>query len=240
MAITINMPTGEFTAPKDSEAHFDIENPFAEIRGAKSIIFDLGGVVIDLRREAAIEALQALGVSDADNLLGLYRQQGPFLMLETGQMHAGEFFDTLRRECPGADDRQLTDAFNAFLIGIPTARLKRLRQLRDAGYHLYVLSNTNPVMYNSWIDRAFRAENLTINDYFDGIVVSFQELTCKPDPEIFSRLLRRYRLNAVETVMLDDSAANCEAARSVGMTAIQVGNTPDSDMLAITSPCLFD
>ncbi len=230
----INMPTGEFTAPKKVEADFYIESPVAEFSGIKNIIFDLGGVIIDLDRNRAVSALTALGLKEADSLLGLYRQEEPFLGLETGRIEAGAFFDLIREKCPGATDSQITEAFDRFLIGIPTHRLERLRQLRRNGYRLYVLSNTNPVMYNGWITNAFRAEGLTINDYFDGIVASFQELTCKPDPTIFQRVLTRYGLKPEETLMLDDSAANCDAARSVGMYAKRIGSERDDDMMAAT------
>lgn len=238
MPIHTNFPAGEFTAPKDVTPEIRLESPFATIRGAKNIIFDLGGVIIDLNRDLAVEALQRLGLSEADKMLGLYRQEDPFLGLETGHTDAATFFDDIRGRCGGASDADIAAAFDRFLIGIPQQRLARLRELRKAGYRLYVLSNTNPVMYNGWIQRAFRAEGLSINDYFDGIVASFQELTCKPDPAIFSRVLERYGLEPKETVMLDDSEANCRAAISTGMNAIQVGLTPDCDMMAITSECL--
>ncbi|MDE5773305.1 MAG: HAD family phosphatase [Muribaculaceae bacterium] len=230
----INMPMGEFLPPRKSDAEFYLETPIMEIKGIKNIIFDLGGVVIDLDRNRAVEALKALGLHDADSLLGLYRQEEPFLGLETGRVEAGEFFDLIRSKCPGASDAEITKAFDSFLIGIPVARLQRLRALRRAGYRLYVLSNTNPVMYNGWITDAFRAEGLTVNDYFDGIVASFQELTCKPDPIIFERVLTRYNLRPEETLMLDDSEANCDAARSVGMPAIRIGRDRTDDMLAVT------
>lgn len=231
----INMPTGEFVPPQKVSADFYIESPMAVISGIKNIIFDLGGVVINLDRNRAVTALQELGLAEADTLLGLYRQEEPFLGLETGRVEAGEFFDLIRSRCPGATDAQITCAFDRFLIDIPTERLARLRYIRRAGYRTFVLSNTNPVMYNGWITNAFRGEGLTINDYFDGIVASFQELTCKPDPAIFRILLDRYRLNPGETLMLDDSEANCQAARSVGMQAVRIGDTDSDDMLAVTS-----
>lgn len=203
------------------------------IAGVENVVFDLGGVVIDLERERAVAALEALGLEGANEMLGLYKQEEPFLGLETGRMTAGEFFDLLREKCPGATDRMLTDAFNQFLIRIPEERLEMLRRMRMAGYRIFVLSNTNPVMYNSWIAKAFRAEGGSINDYFDGIVVSFQELTCKPDPAIFTTVMRRYGLNPSATLMLDDSDANCRAAASVGMHALRVGAEPGSDMVSI-------
>lgn len=206
----------------------------AELAAVRNIVFDLGGVVIDLARDQAVEALQALGMTDADRVLGLYRQEEPFLGIETGRLHAGEFFELLRLSCPGANDLQLTEAFNRFLVGIPVERLRRLRELREAGIKIFALSNTNPIMYNSWIAEHFRQEGLSINDYFDGIVTSFQELCCKPDLRIFRIVLNRYGLKGEETLMLDDSAANCDAARRAGMLALRVGPTPDDDMIALT------
>ena len=203
----------------------------------KNIIFDLGGVMINLRRENAVHALEQLGMADADYMLGLYKQQPPFLSLETGHLSAGGFFDMMRtRIGRQVSDMEIQNAVNAFLVDIPVERLEALRRLREKGYRLYVLSNTNAVMYHSWIDEAFRQiEPLSINDYFDGIVVSFEERTCKPDPSIFSTVIRRYGLVAEETVMLDDSQDNCDAARSVGLQAIRIGSTPEDDMLAVAA-----
>lgn len=223
-----------FIAPKEVAIKMMNRDIAEELRGIRNIVFDLGGVVIDLARERAVEAYEKLGVSDANELLGLYRQEEPFLGLETGRITAQEFFDLMRPICHGADDRTIAEAFIRFLVDIPLARLERLRQLRSKGYRLYVLSNTNPVMYNSWIAARFRAEGLEINDYFDGIVVSFQELTCKPDTRLFAKVLTRYGLKGEETLMLDDSEANCRGARDAGMRALKVGNTPSDDMLAIT------
>lgn len=209
-----------------------------EKRRVKNLIFDLGGVVINLRREDAVAALQKLGLKEADSMLGLYRQEEPFLGLETGRLSAAEFFDTLRPLCGGAPDCDIERAFDRFLIDIPMARLERLRNLREAGFKVYALSNTNPVMYNGWIANAFRAEGLTIHDYFDGAVASFQELCCKPDPEIFELILHRYALDPALTMMLDDSEANCRSALNAGMQARRVYPGPEADMLALTAPLL--
>ena len=206
----------------------------------KAIVFDLGGVIIDLNRQAAVDALSKLGVPGVDLLLGEYGQNGPFLDLETGKLTAADFYDHLRYLAINAgaaapDDKILQDAFNAFLVKLPTERLHRLLEVRQAGFATYVLSNTNPVMFNSWIAEAFAQEGLRINDYFDGVVTSFQEGMCKPEPLLFKRVLTRYKLIPASTLMLDDSIANCNAARSVGMQAIQIGATPDNDMMHATS-----
>lgn len=190
------------------------------MNNVRNIIFDLGGVVIDLDRSRAVHALEALGLEDAFSLLGEYGQKGAFYGLETGELPEAAFYDTIMAGCiPGTTALQVARAFEQFLVELPVERLKSIRELREDGYRVFVLSNTNPVMYNGWIGEKFRQEGKTVNDYFDGIVVSFQERTCKPDPVIFRNLIERYRLNPAETLMLDDSAANCEAARSVGLQA---------------------
>lgn len=200
----------------------------------KNIIFDLGGVVIDLDRDHAVHALANLGVADADTLLGQYAQKGPFLLLESGLVTAARFYDGILPLChPGTTCGEIQDAFERFLVDLPVERLAAIRALRKKGFKVFMLSNTNPVMYNHWIDLAFRQEALTVNDYFDGIVLSYQERICKPDPQIFKNLIERYHLEPSETLMLDDSAANCDSARSVGLNAIQVKKTGDDTFAQI-------
>ena len=189
----------------------------------KNIIFDLGGVVIDLDRSRAVKALSDLGITDAARLLGEYEQKGPFLKLDTGEITTSQLFDTLMPMCrPGTSATDIRDAFEKFLVDLPAERLATIRELRERGFRVFVLSNTNPLMYNHWIEEKFRQEGATVNDYFDGIVVSFQERTCKPDLQIFLNLIKRYGLVPSQTIMLDDSEANCKAAMSVGLNARQI------------------
>lgn len=192
----------------------------------KNIIFDLGGVIIDIKRAAAAKALENLGIEEADRLLGEYEQKGPFLLLEEGRLSDAEMYDTLMPLCrPDTTCTDIKVAFEEFLTGLPVERLRTVERLREKGYRTYVLSNTNPIFYNDWIARAFRQDGKSINDYFDGIVVSFQELMCKPNPGIFKNIVERYRLKPSETIFLDDSEANCEAARSLGIHTITI--TPE-------------
>lgn len=194
----------------------------------KNIIFDLGGVIIDIKRENAARALEELGIVEADRILGEYEQKGIFLLLEEGRVSDAEMYDTLRPLChPDTTCTDIKTAFEKFLTGVPVERLRMVEALRGKGYRTYVLSNTNPIFYNDWIARAFRQDGKTVNDYFDGIVVSFQELMCKPNPDIFKNLIQRYGLNPDETVFLDDSADNCASAETLGIHTVRI--TPEGD-----------
>lgn len=209
------------------------------MKKVKNIIFDLGGVVIDLDRNEAVKGLENLGLKDASDLLGVYAQKGPFLMLETGDITTSEIFDILLPHCKkGTTCSDIRDAFEQFLRKLPVERLKMIESLREKGFKLFVLSNTNPLMFNHWIDNAFRSDGKTVNDYFDGIVVSYQERTCKPDKTIFQNLLNRYHLKPEDTLMLDDSEANCEAARATGMEAVRIQPEGADSFMAVCDTLL--
>lgn len=196
------------------------------MNGIKNIIFDLGGVLIDIHREAAVSALTELGIVEAEKMLGDYEQKGIFLMLEEGRVSDSEMFDSLLPLCnEGTTCTDIKVAFEKFLIGLPVERLRKIDELRKLGYKTYVCSNTNPLFYNDWIAKAFRQDGKSINDYFDGIVASFQELMCKPNPDIFRNLLVRYGLNPKETIFLDDSAANCASAETLGISTVCITET---------------
>ena len=185
----------------------------------RNLLFDLGGVIMDIERMRAVRALQALGMKQADKVLGEYAQSGPFGDLESGLITPDEFH---KRMASMIDSNvsydEIDRAFVKFLVGIPRHRLESLRQWRTK-YKLYLLSNTNIIMWESEIKRQFTQEGFTINDYFDGIVTSFEAKVMKPDPAIFKYAERQLGIVPEETLFLDDSEANCEAARRLGWHA---------------------
>ena len=189
----------------------------------KNVMIDLGGVMINLDRDRCVRAFERLGIADADERLGLYRQKEPFIYVEDGSITAAEFYDGLRRMTGRqVDDIEFENAFDEFLLDLPVERLEALRKMRADGLKLYMISNTNAIMYDGWIKRAFMQEGRKVGDYFDGIVTSFAEGFCKPDPRLFATVLNRYGLKPEETILLDDSEANCESARGLGMKALRI------------------
>lgn len=203
----------------------------------RNLIIDLGGVVIDLDRERCVRAFQQLGVADVDRMLSLYRQEEPFLSIETGRISTAAFYDEMRRRAvPGVSDVDIEKAFESFLVALPTERLAALRKARNAGLRTYMLSNTNGIMYDGWIKRAFHAEGLQTGDYFDGIITSFAEGVCKPEAKIFRTVIDRYRLDPSETLLLDDSEANCEAARALGINARRI--IGDTTLVTAIDDCI--
>ncbi len=187
-----------------------------KLEGVKNLLFDLGGVIMDIRRENCVKALEELQVKGVGELLGDYCQVGAFLELEEGKMSAEDFRDYIRSRC----DQPLTDeaidkALNAFLVGIPVERLRALESLRK-DYGIYMLSNTNPIMFSQRIRTEFEKDGKRREDYFDGICTSFEEGAAKPDKKIFDAVVSKYGIRPEETLFFDDSQANLDAASALG------------------------
>ncbi|MBD5313038.1 MAG: HAD family phosphatase [Bacteroides sp.] len=189
----------------------------------KNLLFDLGGVIMDLDRDRCVRAFERLGMKDADDFLGVYGQKGAFLALESGQIGPDEFHREVRGLIGRDDvtDKEIDDAFIEFLVGIPVHRLAALRELTK-NYRICLLSNTNPIMFDSRIAEEFRKEGLEMSDYFDGIFTSYEAKCCKPGKEIFDYTEREGGLVPSETLFFDDSQSNVDAARSYGFNAVLV------------------
>lgn len=188
----------------------------------KNLLFDLGGVIMDIRRGNCEAAFRALGMADIGDFLGDYGQTGPFAALEEGAIGEKEFRDEVRRHIPRAvADEEIDAAFNEFLVGIPVKRLAWLRKLRE-NYGVYLLSNTNPIMWNSKIAAEFRKEGREREDYFDGMVTSFEAKCYKPDRRIFDYVVEHLGIRPEETLFFDDSKANVDAAAALGFNTCHV------------------
>lgn len=202
----------------------------------KNLLFDLGGVILDIDRLKAVEALRQAGMRSPEDFLGDFGQKGPFLALERGEITPDEFHAELRpyfdRE---VDDDTIDTAFCEFLRGIPDQRLRALHQLRRR-FRTYLLSNTNAIMWDRYILPEFTKLGHDINYYFDGLITSFEVKAYKPDPAIFKAAAELLGIEPEETLFFDDSQANVEAARRLGFHAAYV--TPDNDFITIISKML--
>ena len=188
-----------------------------------NLLFDLGGVIMDLDRMRCVRAFESLGFDSVGMYLTDYAQKGPFEALEEGRITSSEFRDELKRLMPpGVTDAQIDDAFQEFLVGIPVARLHELRELRKMGLNIYMLSNTNPIMWNGRILEAFRQEGLHRADYFDGMLPSFEAGVQKPSPRIFEIACKLFDIKPEHTLFIDDSQTNLDTAADLGFHTLLV------------------
>lgn len=200
----------------------------------KNLMFDLGGVIMDIDRRRAVKAFEELGMADADSFFDPYLQRGHFLQLEQGLVTPEQFRADIRPLFSRpVTDGEIDRGLDRFLIGIPAVRLERLAALRRAGYKVYMLSNTNPIMWNGFILNEFRKLGGSVGDYFDGIATSFEAKVCKPDARIYEYALAKFGIEAGETTFYDDGEANVEAARALGIHAEHV--TAGRDFMKLTA-----
>ena len=186
------------------------------IKGIKNLLFDQGGVIVDIRRDYCLDELRQLGMDHPELLIGLYKQEGPFFALENGDITVAQFHEALRPLVPpDVTDEQMDNAFSSFIVGIPLHRLQALRELRKR-YKTYILSNTNPIMFEGVIARNFAQEGLDVNAYFDGVTVSYKARSNKPDRAIFDYAIATMGIKPEETLFFDDGQENLDAAAKLG------------------------
>ena len=161
-------------------------------------------------------------MTDADTLLGEYSQSGVFAGIEDGSFSPAEFHDEIRRIIGRqVSDEEIDTAFQKFLIGIPLRRLEALDELHRQ-FNIYLLSNTNPIMWAGEISRNFRQAGKDVDYYFDGICRSYEVGVMKPDSRIFQWVIDRFGIKPEETLFLDDSQRNLEAAARLGFRTLLV------------------
>ena len=190
----------------------------------KNLLFDLGGVVVDLERDRCLKSLVDLGMTaeDADNMVGLYIQAGPFQQLEHGDIDSATFRNIIRASLPHpVTDDNIDKAFSNFIVGIPLHRLQAIERLRTK-YRTYIISNTNPIMFDGVLAREFAKDGKTLSDYFDGVTVSYLAHSTKPERKIFDYAVETMGIVPQETLLLDDGQKNIDAARALGFNAALV------------------
>lgn len=187
----------------------------------KNIVFDLGGVVVDLDRHEAVSRFVSMGVKDAADMLDPYRQHGFFLSAEDGSMSADEFCNKIR-EVTGKDISYETIASGwlGFIKNVPQYKLDYIESLRKE-YKVYLLSNTNPFVMEWAHSSKFSPSEKPIDSYFDKIYASCELKVVKPHREIFEMLINDSGILPDETLFLDDGKANVEAATALGFSTYQ-------------------
>lgn len=197
----------------------------------KNIIFDMGGVILPMQSiEEPIRRFMQLGMTEQQcrELFGLYGQKGIFWQTEAGQISNDDFLREFAK-LTGNDAIRFEDitwAWRGFVHDAPVERLHNLDSLREH-YHLVLLSNTNPFLH-AWAGSPdFTPEGRAIQDFFHQAFLSYELGGCKPDPDVFRRMLQRGGLRAEESIFLDDGMKNIEGARSVGLHTLHVPDNQD-------------
>lgn len=188
----------------------------------KAIIFDLGGVLLNIDFRLSEKAFAELGLTNFADFFTQFHSNDLFRKLETG-MDDQLFYDDFRSATGlQLSNDQIRDAWNALLLDYRPESVAVLPQLKEK-YKLYLLSNTNEIHLQEFQRRyeAWKPGEL-FDDLFDAAYYSHRIGHRKPNASAFEYVLEKHNLIAAETIFIDDSINNIEAAQELGLQTIHL------------------
>lgn len=184
----------------------------------KNIIFDLGGVILNIDYSILIRSFAELGVEHFEEHYSKAQQEGFFDLYEKGLISSKEFTDRLKSFCkPGTTDQDIEDAWNSMLLDLPQKRMDLLNKLK-MNHRTFLLSNTNDI-HMRWIHN-YLLKTYGVADLsgcFEKVYLSYELNMRKPDEEIFALVLKENNLTPEETLFIDDSPQHLEGAKKTGL-----------------------
>ena len=190
-----------------------------ELNGVKNIIFDLGGVILNIDYGQTANAFKKIGVANFDEIYSQAKQVQVFDKLETGELTPDEFREYMKEIVPSLQLSDIDKAWNAMLLDLPASRIDLLKKLKKK-YRLFLLSNTNEIhvkCFRKIIDSSY-GENI-FDAIFENQYYSSEIGMRKPNPECFQYVLEKNGMEPSETLFIDDSIQHVEGARKLKINA---------------------
>jgi len=192
------------------------------IKSIQNIIFDLGGVVLNIDPKRTIEAFRNLGYNDfyLEDTQLLSKQL--FYNLEKGNSSPTAFRASVRHMIKNyREDQEIDDAWTAMILDIPADRVRYLEELKKS-YRTFLLSNTNAI-HVAKFHRNFETDfGYPLYNLFEHNFYSHEMGLRKPDPQIYLDVLEEANLVPEETLFIDDMEENIEVAESLGMKVLHI------------------
>lgn len=199
-----------------------------------AIIFDFGGVLINIDYHNTVDAFRSLGIPNFDKKFAQAQQTEIFDLYETGQITSESFLQGLQEFLPAIVDQQkLVDAWNAMILDVPNEVPSFLKNLKEAGKKLFLLSNTNEIHINYALKKWKSTTELEMDQLLNHIYLSHEIELRKPDLAIFEYVLSDQGLQPDRTLFIDDSIQHIESAKSMGIKTHHL--TKQSDLYEIFS-----
>jgi putative hydrolase of the HAD superfamily len=192
------------------------------MNGIRNIIFDLGGVLLDIDFKASQRAFEQLEIHDFQTMVSLSHSNDLFHALETG-LDAQLFYEQLRSYTnTNWSNEVLENAWCALLLGFRKKSIEQLWQLKNR-YRIFLLSNTNEIHVQRF-EKMFREqfEGRELSSCFEEAYYSNRIQKRKPSPQAWLHIMEVHALNPAETLFVDDGAANIEAAKQLGLQTIHL------------------
>lgn len=193
------------------------------MRKVKNIIFDLGGVIINLDIHKTLRDFAGITGVGVEEVKEKYFNAPFFILYETGKISDSEFRDAIRDMSGRAlEDAEIDEAWNAMLLDLPAERLDWIKAIKQ-DFNIVVLSNTNAMHIRKFLE-IFKDQTPYQHplEVFDHMYYSHEIHLRKPEKECFEYVLDHAGFTAEETLLLDDNADNIATARSMNLQTILV------------------
>ena len=184
----------------------------------KNIIFDLGGVLLNIDYNKTFTAFKALGVENIEQMYGQHHASELFEKLETGKIREEDFYATVKKYIPReVSDEQVEEAWDAMILDLRMESLQALEALTK-NHRLFLLSNTNSIHMKRLLQVIARdTGKASLDGYFSRSWYSHFIGLRKPGKAIYEFVLQEENLKEEETFFIDDTEENITTAKEMGI-----------------------
>lgn len=186
----------------------------------KALIFDMGGVLVDLDIEDCKRAFRSgLGFDGIDDIIDACHQKGIYGDLEEGKLSAEEFRSiVLAGSREGAVEVDVDEAMSHILVGIDPYKVDLLKRLSEK-YELYMLSNNNPICL-PYSSKMFSDAGIPLEKIFRKSFFSYEMKALKPSEAFYKAVMKEIGRSSDELLFIDDSQKNVDGAMAAGLPAV--------------------
>jgi len=195
------------------------------LKNIEAIIFDLGGVILDIDINGVFKKFEELGIGTGGHGMEIIKTNKVFKQFERGELTPNEFRNAIRKESSSSfTDEEFDAIWNSMLLAYPVENIRLLEKLR-INYRTFLMSNTNEIhyhFYSKMLDENFGYSCL--DELFEKAYYSHTSGMRKPNPSFFEHLLQENKLIPEKTLFVDDFIENIESAMSLNINTFHINN----------------
>ena len=196
------------------------------MKNIKAIIFDLGGVILNIDYDLTIKEFEKLGVLNSTSYYSKNEQKKIFNDLEIGKTSEKEFINAVKLKTNNANENQIKHAWNKMLLNLPLEKLIFIKSIM-CNYQTFLLSNTNSIHISYFKNSLSETEWKLFESAFNKIYFSYKIGMRKPSVKIFEYVLKENHLKAKNVLFIDDSIQHINAAQKIGIVTHHLKDSED-------------
>ena len=191
-----------------------------------TLIFDFGGVIINLDYRKPVDEFKKLGIFDSKKLYSKKEQTKLFDSLECGQISDENFLNEIREKSNTNNLELIKKAWNSILLNIPKERVHLLKKL-SSKYKIFLISNTNSIHLKEIISSYGEKKWKNFISIFNDVYFSNQIGMRKPNENIFFYVINKNKLDVSKTLFIDDSLQHIKTAKKIGFKTYHLSDKED-------------